>query len=267
ADLKVYSTLAEYEEATGNKIEKFNEAPMLRTLVAAGELPPVEQRISEEPLVVELDEGPAQYGGILRSPARGVQHGEDMNFTRAQCLLAPSRDDFDTVVPEITKDWDFSEDMKTLTIYLRKGMRWSDGAPVTVDDIMFWHEDVLWNEKLTPAVPKSWTSGGEPIKMEEIDEYTIRLRFSEPYPGIIPLLACYGVYDDLILPKHYLEKYHIKYNPKANEIAKEEGYDSWYQCFLFHKTSSIDIGDPNKPSVFPWVLKEITPAGDKIYVR
>ena len=40
ADNYSWSTLKEYEKATGKKIEKFNEAPMLRIRVAAGELPP-----------------------------------------------------------------------------------------------------------------------------------------------------------------------------------------------------------------------------------
>ena len=46
-----WATLQEYEKATGKKIEKFNEAPELRARVAAGELPPVEERVPEEPLV------------------------------------------------------------------------------------------------------------------------------------------------------------------------------------------------------------------------
>ena len=70
---KVYSTLAEYEKLTGKKIEKFHEAPMLRVKVAAGELPPVEKRLPEEPLVIEPIEEIGQYGGritgmIPRSP-------------------------------------------------------------------------------------------------------------------------------------------------------------------------------------------------------
>ncbi|GAH72553.1 unnamed protein product, partial [marine sediment metagenome] len=46
-----WSTLQEYEEATGNKIGKFNEAPMLKVKVAAGELPSIEERLPEEPMV------------------------------------------------------------------------------------------------------------------------------------------------------------------------------------------------------------------------
>jgi len=46
-ETKVYPTLAEYEELTGKTIKKFNEAPMLKTKVAEGTLPPVEERLPE----------------------------------------------------------------------------------------------------------------------------------------------------------------------------------------------------------------------------
>ncbi|TET09348.1 hypothetical protein E3J84_05210, partial [Candidatus Aerophobetes bacterium] len=63
---KSYSTLAEYEELTGNKIESFNEAPMLSARVTAGKLPPVEERLPEEPMIVEPLEEIGQYGGIIK---------------------------------------------------------------------------------------------------------------------------------------------------------------------------------------------------------
>ncbi|HPU08390.1 MAG TPA: ABC transporter substrate-binding protein, partial [Candidatus Atribacteria bacterium] len=48
-----YSTIAEYEEATGKKVTEFSEAPALAELVEEGKLPPVEERLPDEPAVVE----------------------------------------------------------------------------------------------------------------------------------------------------------------------------------------------------------------------
>jgi len=56
----------EYEKTTGKKIKAFNEAPMLKVKVAAGELPPVEERLPENPLVVEPWEEVGKYGGELK---------------------------------------------------------------------------------------------------------------------------------------------------------------------------------------------------------
>ena len=47
-----YTSPAEYKEATGKEISEFNEAPRLAELVERGELPPLEERLPEEPLVV-----------------------------------------------------------------------------------------------------------------------------------------------------------------------------------------------------------------------
>ncbi|GAI63712.1 unnamed protein product, partial [marine sediment metagenome] len=53
----------------------------------------------------------------------------------------------------IVKDFSVSEDGKVFTFYMREGLKWSDGVPATTEDVLFAYEDVLLNEKLTPAFP------------------------------------------------------------------------------------------------------------------
>ena len=67
----VWATLADYEQDTGNRLTSFGEAPMLAAKVAAGELPPVEERISEEPLVINPFDEIGTYGGTLRTASLG----------------------------------------------------------------------------------------------------------------------------------------------------------------------------------------------------
>jgi len=260
---KTYSTLAEYEKFTGKKIEKFNQAPELAVRVAAGELPPVEERISDEPMVVEPLEEIGKYGGILRLGATDPSSlGHDIFTARLQRLFRITSNLKD-IVPNIAKSWDLSEDMKTLTIYLRKGMKWSDGAPFTADDFLFWYEDIILNDELTPVKPKEWSPGGELMKVEKIDDWTVRLKFTIPYPVVIDRLTGGGIF----APKHYLKKYHIKYNPKANEIAKKEGYDEWWQCFNFHQLGGDSQQDVDLPTLDPWTLRKIDTYGNKYYRR
>ncbi|MCP4403334.1 MAG: hypothetical protein GY801_39250 [bacterium] len=38
--------------------------------------------------------------------------------------------------------------------------------------------------------------------------------------------------------KHYLQKWHIKYNPDAEKLAQEEGYETWWQAFKAHAQPS-----------------------------
>jgi len=263
---KVYSTLAEYEKLTGKKIEKFHEAPMLRVKVAAGELPPVEKRLPEEPLVIEPIEEIGQYGGRITGTALGPTTWNDTAQPRLEFSLTVNNK-VTEVLPNIAKGYDFSEDKKTLTLYLRKGMKWSDGHPFTADDYLFWYEDVLLNDELTPVKPRAWSPGGELMKMEKVDDYTIRLHFAQPYPVILNYIAYFGSRQESFFhPKHYLKRWHIKYNPKANELAKEEGYDYWWQAFNFHKITGPQQQDTNLPMVRPFILKKRTPT-QKIFER
>ena len=145
----------DYEQDTGNQITQFSEAPMLAARVAAGDLPPVEERLPEEPLVLNVLEGIGQYGGTLITPAVGTAYTEitplrGLVGTIQTANRGPGAPHL--VVPFIHKGFEFSADQTVLTMYLRKGMKWSDGEPYTADDVMFWLED--WH--LTPDFPDSW---------------------------------------------------------------------------------------------------------------
>ncbi|MYI41310.1 MAG: hypothetical protein F4063_05120, partial [Chloroflexi bacterium] len=63
-----YADLDAYSAATGNSIDMWGEAPMLAEMVAAGELPPVEERLPAQPAVVQPLEQIGEYGGELAGP-------------------------------------------------------------------------------------------------------------------------------------------------------------------------------------------------------
>ncbi len=259
-----WSTLQEYEEATGNKIEKFNEAPILRLKVATGELPPIEERLPEEPLVDKPFEEVGTYGGTLRLGIVATFLWIPASFSTMEFMLLFDRK-YEKIVPNIAKGWEFSDDGKTFTLYLRKGMKWSDGAPCTADDILFYWEGVISNDDLVPIKPKEWMQGGKLMTVEKVDDYTVRFHFSKPYWAITSYLSSVsfrGAQNDIFLPKHALKKYHIDYNPEADELAKEEGYDYWWQLFnnkrdfLLGRVLNLEI-----PTLGPWIPKQILSEG------
>ena len=88
----VYATPADYTSATGNEITSYQEAPELAAMVAAGELPPVEQRLPEEPLVLVPMEKVGQYGGTMRVGSVGVSGWTDFTDSRWAGLLRSSSD-------------------------------------------------------------------------------------------------------------------------------------------------------------------------------
>ena len=238
----------------------YNEAPMLTALVDAGELPPLEQRLPEEPQVIEPLEKVGKYGGTLRSV--GVGFYSEIEASRRPLVLLSY--DTSKVVPCAAKGWDIADDYKSFTIYLRKGQKWSDGQPFTADDILFWFEDVILNDELSPTKDPKWFPGEEPMKVRKVDDYTVRFELSVPQPTLAMTLLSIETNN----PKHYLKKYHINYNPDANELAKEEGFDNWWECFQFHSTyHGSSPEDINLPVLTPWVIKERDAAQNERWER
>jgi peptide/nickel transport system substrate-binding protein len=252
--------LKDYERVAKTKIKKFNEAPMLAELVKQGKLPSVEKRLPEEPLVVVPVEEVGQYGGTARLITERVKRlGDGYSLAIGMEPILRLARDGKTIVPNIAKAWKLSKDGKELVIYLRKGIKWSDGEPFTADDILFWWEDVVLNDELTPTKPTGWYPGGKPMVVEKIDDYTVKLKFSVPYPLSPLFLTRYDTTEgNFYLPKHYFKQFHIKYTPKekVEATAKQLGFNTWYQLFLAKRdlSTSILIGEPGIPTLRSFVI-------------
>lgn len=238
----------------------YNEAPMLRVKVAAGELPPLEERLPDEPSVFDPSIGVpveiGQYGGTVNVFATNDLPWQDLRQAPeiAHYLLRFGKDGT-TIEGDLAKGYELSDDAKSLTLYLRKGAKWSDGAPFTADDILFMVEDMTWNKEVA-----SENKLPEVKRIKKIDDYTVRYEMDDPFPLITIRLATWigGVWH-ASLPKHYLKKWHIDYNPKANELAKEEGFDNWVDCLNSHWISGErNLQDLNTPTLEPWVTKKIS---------
>lgn len=267
-----YATLAEYEAETGLSISEFHEAPMLAAKVDSGELPPVEERLPEEPVVVQPLQSIGEYGGELVGPTTNPTCcGWDVIEARLQKLFTIGPD-LVSIVPNIAKGYDVSEDQTTFTIYLRKGHKWSDGEPFTAEDFRFYYEDVVSNPDLSPVPPTIYMVGGELAKFEVVDETTVRYTFAEPNPGFIIALAT-EVGNRGYLPAHYFKQFHIKYNPDANELAKEQGFGDWVEMFNAKKRPynfTWDLGsetDPYAPTLNTYVFVREDSFGNKYYER
>jgi len=250
--------------------KKYNEAPMLAELVKQGKLPPVEQRLPEVPYVVKTMDGAknARYGGTLRFVRTDPYYDADGSISNiAQIVHIPGeggtfKQSGNKMVPDIVQSYEVSEDSKVFTFRLRKGLKWSDGEPVTTEDVQFAYEDVLLNDKLTPVFPKDLTVGGEPCKVEIVDKYTFRVRFSKSYGGFLGVLARRMMgYSWFILPKHYLKQFHPKYTSmeKLEPLIKEAGFEKGQWWNLFNRKTDPYRGDVGCPTLTPWVIVESNP--------
>lgn len=230
---------------------EYNEAPMLKAQVASGALPPVEERLPKNPMVITPVEKIGTYGGKVRVMSTNPANFEDgVNVMGKEFCFRFDPNDGATIEPNIIETWDFSPDGTSLTMHIREGIRWSDGHPFTADDFMFWYEDVLLNDQLTPVKP-AWTRpGGELMKMTRLGDYDIRLDFASPYSSVLIRLASDTV---VFLPKHYLSQFHVDYaDPEElDKKIKDGGFNAWYELFAARQTVRFfdGIQNPEAPVI------------------
>ena len=249
----------------------YQEAPMLAEMVAAGELPPVDERVPIDPLVIQPAEMIGQYGGTLRRAFTGP--GDRQNVERwVNDYGIFWNTGASELRPRLLKAWESNDDASEWTFHLREGMKWSDGAPYTADDYMFWYESIMSNEELVPTLPWYFRWGGEPVVLEKIDDTTFRMIFAQPFPSWPETMASStggGQFHKgrsgggLVAPRHYLEQFHPDFvgEEEANRVAEEAGFESWNLHFLAKNDSAMN---PDLPVTTPW--KPITRIADTEYI-
>jgi len=240
---------------TAAQAEAKGEAPMLAEMVKAGKLPPVNERLPAEPLVVKAVDSIGKYGGTWHRGWRGIKDFHCYGRIVYEPMLRWPRDPKDPVQPGLAKSWKWSDGGKTLTLTMRKGLKWSDGAPFTVDDIIFWWEDIELDTNITKAVHSEWVVGGKPMQLEKVNDLTIKLKFAGPN-GLAETvgLAFHGNQWPLgferfgfFAPKHYLTQYHPKHNSSATYKQFEEM--AWEY-------------NPKRPAMTPWTITEWSTGAD-----
>ncbi|NOZ27672.1 MAG: ABC transporter substrate-binding protein [Chloroflexi bacterium] len=232
---------------------KYKEAPQLAELVKQGKLPPVDERLPENPLVVQPVDRIGQYGGTWRTALRGGADNAWLLRTMDYEYLVRWDPDWTKVIPNLAESFEANEDATEFTFHLRKGVKWSDGEPFTADDIMFWYEDVFMNEDLTP-VKTSWlVTGDEPVTVEKVDDYTVKFKFAAPNGLFLQRMATPSGSYITRFPRHYLEQFHIKYNPdNIDKLIEEAGATDWVNLFQLKGS-----GVPGTPYDARWQNKEL----------
>ena len=248
---------------------KFKEAPMLADLVKQGKLPPVEQRLPQNPYVVPhkwLTAG--KYGGKFDVL---VQSGDDSGTTRViQTMMyghSPLRwlRDGLEIGPGLVEKWETNADGSTWTLHFRKGLKWSDGKPWSVDDVLFWWEDEVQNPDLKESPPDEARSGKNTLMtLKKVDETTLQMVFDAPAPLTADRLAMWvnrGIGPRWMDPKHYLAQFHPKYNPAVDKT-------NWVETFL-DKRGFKDSGhaNPDSPTMTGWMLQSYTQGQNSVWVR
>src|ERR1035437_2749088 len=102
--------------------------------------------------------------------------------------------------PGLAESWSVAPDQKTWTFKLRAGVHWSDGAPLTADDVVFTWNDIMSNPRFNHVTYDLFRIGGKAFAVSKVDDLTVRVVTPEVFAPFVEFFG--GV---PILPKHVLE--------------------------------------------------------------
>ncbi len=223
------------------------EAPMLTKLVQARTLPPLAERLPQNPLVVKPYEAPGYYGGtwhmMVDNPDLGMY-----KMINGYAPLIRWKADCSGLEPGTASSWEFNKDGSQLTLHLRHGIKWSDGVEFTSADLAYWGK-LIHEGKQRIAKPFWSLVDGKEMVVEAPDKYTAVMKFAGPN-WFVPLHLATGHWnpDEYSMPKHYLEQFDPNVNKKYPDYS------------VFDK-KNLSHFNPDRPTLWPWRLKAITDGG------
>ena len=235
-------------------ITTFSEAPMLAAMVQSGELPPVTERLPDDPLVLEPYEQTGVYGGELRAARTGPSDWGDMHRGR-KAFLFRADPTLNEAIPYAAKGWEMSDDQTVLTIHLREGMKWSDGEPFTTADFTWIYDNVFLDYDIPFSTRNRFSAGGEIADWEAEGDYTLVITFPAPITlNTRTLLLNWSLVQSgrLFTPAHHMRQFHPAFNAEAEKLAEEDGHDNWIAGLLARMSGSPSLKHP-RPELAPWV--------------
>jgi peptide/nickel transport system substrate-binding protein len=258
--------------------EERAEPPMLASKTASGELPPVDERLPLNPMVIGGRDAIGVYGGEVRQIHFDTVWSVDTYDWMTDRVIQYSDVDFSTLVPNMLESWEASSDGTTYTLYMRKGMRWSDGAPVTTEDVGFWFNDWATYEGLGwIAAPFNGIQNQE-CTLEILDDYSFRCTFDYTFGLFMHILTRnMGGYpqEGPFQPAHFLKDYHPDYagQEAIDKLMAEWEMETWQQvtnrfCGQWGlNTWQFPDWATGFPTLAGWIPKEYPAEGLIIFER
>ena len=103
--------------------------------------------------------------------------------------------------PGLAESWSVEPDGKTWTFKLRAGLRWSDGQPLTADDVVFTWNEVMYNPDMNRITYDLFRINGKNFAVSKVDDVTVRVVTPEVFA---PFVEYFGGVP--VLPRHAMER-------------------------------------------------------------
>ncbi|UJW84783.1 ABC transporter substrate-binding protein [Devosia sp. SL43] len=254
----------------------FQEAPMLTEMVEAGSLPAVDERLPTKPTVVNaLTVG--EYGGTWRRAFNGPgdRWGPTKLMEERVLKWAADENGGAVLVPGYIESYSVNEDSSAFTFTLLEGLKWSDGVPVTTEDVRFWYEDIFLNADIVPNIDATFAPGGKPMEIEIADERTFTVKFGQPYVYFLQILAKDSTGEpsldrpSFLFPKHYLSQFNNKYASEEELAAAAAQFNvaGWIDLWGSKGAATAWWLNPDLPVLTAWKVETPPPADTVVMVR
>lgn len=240
----------------------YKEAPSLQGLVEARKLPEVGKRMPVRTDVYTISgKEIGTYGEEVQFAAETAE--EMTGQLVSEGLFCYATDG--TIAPNIAKSYTVNSDFTKYTIYLREGMRWSDGVLFTADDCIFFYEEMCipetFGEPLWPCFTVKNASGKQECAVfRKLDDYSFEIVFSNSKPEFLSeLLAQGGI---CFAPEHY----HVNLMPEymGSDAAKAKATDMGYGSTAEMLRAAVRNAwnTPGVPTLNPYCLSAEEGAND-----
>lgn len=157
------------------------------------------------------------------------------------------------IEPALAESWDISEDKKRIIFTLRENLKWSDGEPLTADDIVFTYEDIIFNQQ----IPTDWKdflkigqSGTFP-KLRKLSDRAVEFILPEPFAPFLSTTTGPSTNSVGILPKHALQDSLISKAEKGKpQFLSTWGTDTAPAKIIVNGPYKIESYTPSQRVVF-----------------
>lgn len=254
----------------------FEESPMLAELVKAGSLPPVEERLPTNPTVVQaLSVG--EYGGTWHRAYSGPGDRWGPTKLMEERVLKWTADPTGEAVltPGFIESYSVNDTSTEFTFTLLEGLKWSDGHPVTTEDVAFWYNDIFLNPAIVPNIDPTFAPGGVPMEVEVKDERTFTVKFAQPYVYFLQILAKDSTGEpsldrpSFLFPKHYLSQFNNNYASDEELAAAAAKFNvaKWGDLWGSKGAATAWWANPDLPVITAWKIETPAPSETVTMVR